>query len=535
MIKLNSMMKISGIRTLQIFIILICIPALFLNLGLLPLISDEPTRGIVTLEMLISGDYIHPTINGELYYNKPPLFNWIQSAFITICGSTDERIFRLPAVVSLIVFCVIIYFSSKKYLGEYAFIAAIGFLISGRILFWDSFMGLIDISYSIVVYTSFMWMIHFHRKEKYLLFFIGSYLLTSVGFLMKGLPSIAFQFLSFVAILVFDHKEKVIFTRKHFAGIMIFITIVGGYYVLYSFDHPVEKLIHRLFDESNRLQSSTGKPSNWWWHLVEFPFKYLYEFAPMSIFIFLLLNKEIRKRTFEEQYFRFLALLFVVNIVIYWLSADMRSRYLFMLVPLMTIISVKAYTISENTNSSLHQAIKYVIIASSFMVTVSLMIYPFWYETKNFKNVLLICSVLISVSLIIWILSIFNQKMILLSLITSLLLVRIAFNLFNLPARNNSYPDRHYKEGEIKAAVISAGHPLYILADTPVNHDLTFYITRERGEILSRTSLLSQPDAFYITNEENLNIFAKNSKNFRVHHIFRIKLDETRLFLVTER
>jgi 4-amino-4-deoxy-L-arabinose transferase-like glycosyltransferase len=529
------MTRFSGTRILQLFVILISIPALFINLGLLPLISDEPTRGIVTLEMLISGDYIHPTINGELYFNKPPLFNWIQAVFISISGSTDEWVFRLPAVVSLIFFCIIIYFSSKKYLGYYAFIAALGYLVCGRILFWDSFMGLIDISYSIVVYTSFMWMIHFHRKEKYLLFFTGSYFLAGIGFLMKGLPSVAFQVLSLVALLVFDHKEKEIFTRKHFVGVMIFVIIIGGYYLIFSLDHPIEKLIHRLFDESNRLQSGNGSSSNWWWHLIEFPFMYLYEFTPLSIFAFLLLNKKIRVHTFEEPYFRYLILLFLVNIMIYWVSADMRSRYLFMLVPLMTIISVKAYAISESYKSSVYRAIRYVIIASSFIVAISLVIYPFWYETKYSRNVLLICAALFSISIIIWVASIINKRLILLSLIASLLIARIAFNLFNLPARNKSYPDQYYKQGEIKAAVISAGHPLYILADTPINHDLSFYVTRERGEILRRTTILSQPEAFYITNEENLNIFAKNSKNYRVHHIFRIKLNETRLFLVTER
>lgn len=521
----------SFVRILKFLIILFTIPALFINLGLLPLISDEPTRAVVTLEMLISGDFIHPTINGELYLNKPPLFNWIQCSFITLTGSADEWVFRLPAVLSLLAFGFVIYLVSGKHLKSYAFAAAMGFVVSGRILFWDSFMGLIDITYSMVVFISFVWMIHFERKRKYLLLFVGSYFLASAGFLMKGLPSIAFQALSLNALLVYKHKEKEIFSVKHLAGILVFVIITGGYYFLYSVEHPVNDLIYRLFHESNRLQATNS--SNGWLHLLQFPLKYLFEFAPLTILVFLLLSRKIKQRTFDEPYYRILLLLFLVNIIIYWLSADMRSRYLFMLVPLLGIILLKAYSVAEEDGNKAYRIIKVVVLSASFIIALSVFVYPVWFETNHFRNVWLYCSLLFIAAMVFWALSFFNRKIVLLSLIFSLLAARIAFNLFNLPARYNSYPDKDYRDGEIKAARLSASHPLYILDDTPVNHDLSFYITRERGEILRRTTALSEPDAFYITNEENLDIFAVNNKNYRVHHIFRIKLDETRLFLVT--
>ena len=58
-------------------ILLLLIPALFINLGMSPLIADEATRGMVAFEMQQSGELITPTIHGEYYYNKPPLYNWI--------------------------------------------------------------------------------------------------------------------------------------------------------------------------------------------------------------------------------------------------------------------------------------------------------------------------------------------------------------------------------------------------------------------------------------------------------------------------
>ena len=53
-------------------ILLLLIPALFINLGMSPLIADEATRGLVAFEMHHTGNLITPTINGEYYFNKPP-------------------------------------------------------------------------------------------------------------------------------------------------------------------------------------------------------------------------------------------------------------------------------------------------------------------------------------------------------------------------------------------------------------------------------------------------------------------------------
>jgi len=519
---------------LQFAVILLAIPALLINLGLFPLISDEPTRGIVTLEMMVSNNYIHPTINGEHYFNKPPLFNWIQALLVKITGSMDEWVFRIPTVISIIGLCVLIYSFSRKYLKEYAIAAALTFVVAGRVLFWDSFMGLIDITYSLVTFGSFAWMIHYHSKGKYLQFFIGSYVLAAIGFMLKGIPSVAFQGLSILCLLLYDKRIKQLFSWQHALGILAFAGIVGSYYLTYSREFPLSQAIVTLFEQSNRLKSNDSFLTGWFLHLFEFPVNMFYEFAPVSILALLLLSKEVRHRTFEQPYFKYVILLFGVNIIIYWLSADMRSRYLFMLVPLLSIVLIKAYAVSELLNNKIYRIVKWILFYGTLLVAVSLMIYPIWNETREMAYVWPISIALMCIALGLWIASYCNQRLILISLFGALLIARIGFNLFNLPARMNSYPDESYRSGEIEAARLSLGHPLYILNDTPFNHDASFYITRERFGILKRIQVLAEPDAFYLANQKNLHIFAENSTKYRVVYSFKIKLDETRLFLITK-
>ena len=88
------------------------------HLGVLPLDirTDEARRALVSLEMMLSGDYITPTLNGELYLNKPPLYNWIMVAAMKLGGNYDPFWYRLPVIVAIGIFGLLIY----RYVSRYS-------------------------------------------------------------------------------------------------------------------------------------------------------------------------------------------------------------------------------------------------------------------------------------------------------------------------------------------------------------------------------------------------------------------------------
>lgn len=507
--------------------------ALFVNLGLMPLISDEPTRAIVTLEMILSGNYITPTINGEFYYNKPPLFNWILAGFVQASGQLNEFILRLPTALSLIFMGLIIYLFSKKAIGKInAMLAGLMLITSARILFWDSFQGLIDITYSLVTFCSFAALYYFSQKKNWLAMFIVTYVLAATGYLMKGLPSIAFQGVSLIAWLLYEKSFKKLFTWQHLAGIATFVIITGSYYFAYLQTNSLQDVFSTLFDQSNRINDKEGTILSWARHLMVFPFAMSYEFAPWTLLLLLLFDKGIRRATFRDRFSVFCLLIFATNIVIYWVSADMRPRYLFMLFPLLFLIGIKAYSMAETTSPKIFRLVNLLIRVLAFAGAFSLLIYAFWNETNQMAGLWLIIPVLFLVALSAALLTIKIPRQSLVLLIIVLLSVRIGFNAFNLPARYNSYPDAAYREGGIVAGQLSKGHGIYILGDTPFNHDASYYISRENRQIITRTWGISNNQACYITDEINLAKFACKAAGFEVIHEFTIKLKETRLFLI---
>ncbi|MDX1665678.1 MAG: glycosyltransferase family 39 protein, partial [Saprospiraceae bacterium] len=150
---------------LYVLAILLLPPALLINLGLLTFIDDEAIRSLVALEMKFSGNWITPTLHGEYYYKKPPLFNWILLLFFELSGRIDELTARLPTVACLLGYgATIYYFFRRHYDRKIAFLNAFVFITCGRVLFWDSMLALIDICFSWVVFTSFMYTYHLFEK-----------------------------------------------------------------------------------------------------------------------------------------------------------------------------------------------------------------------------------------------------------------------------------------------------------------------------------------------------------------------------------
>ncbi len=514
--------------------ILVLLPfALLINLGLMPLMSDEPTRAIVTLEMILSGNYITPTINGDFYYNKPPLFNWILAGFIKITGSMDDVVFRIPTILSLLGLGLVLYFFTKKSLGKFnAFILAMMYVTSGRILFWDSFQGLIDVTYSLVTFGSFVVFYHFSGKRNYLAMFVFTYLLTAAGYMMKGLPSLAFQGISLMAWLWYEKSFKKLFTWQHLAGIGVLVVVLGSYYLAYLQNNSLENVFKTLFSESNRLNEEEGRFINWLLHLFSFPPELMYNFAPWPLLLLLLFNKNIREKAFKDRLSQFSLVIFAANIPIYWLSANMRARYLFMLVPFIFFLGLKALMESENSETRIRKVIIRILQVSAFLGALSLLIYFFWEKTSGMAGIFIIIPLLLAISLSAAALSLKIPRQTIAFVIIVLLSIRIGFNLFNQPARYTVKPEVRLRIDEIKVARMTLGSDLFILGKTPFDHDASFNMSKERMEIVSRAKKLADGPAFYMSDEKSLRAFKHELGDYEMVYPFFIKHKTTKLYLI---
>ncbi|MCC6142931.1 MAG: glycosyltransferase family 39 protein [Candidatus Hydrogenedentes bacterium] len=93
-------------------IVLLCLAAfaVLFELGRMDVVGEnEGQRVTPPYEMIASGDYLIPTLNGEIYLAKPPLLYWAIAAVYHATDFVDEYTGRLPSAVSAITLVLLIY------------------------------------------------------------------------------------------------------------------------------------------------------------------------------------------------------------------------------------------------------------------------------------------------------------------------------------------------------------------------------------------------------------------------------------------
>ena len=500
---------------LPIAALLLLIAAYFGNLGARPLWADEGTRAVVALEMLLSGNYWVPTINGELYFNKPPFYNWIILWLFKLTGSWNEWMVRLPSVVPLVLFGFTIYWWTKKHLGKAtAFLAAAMFVTCGRMLIYSSMLGHIDIFYSWVTFLSFMAIFYFQQKEKWLLLFVVSYFLSAIAFLCKGLPTVLFQGFTVIGWLVVTKNWKKLLSWQHLLGIVVFLVPVGGYFLKYNQYHDAMDWAAVLWDQSAQR---TVVDKAWYesiLHVFVFPLEQVMHLAPWSILAVFLFRRRLYQEIRERPLLFFCAVTVLVNIPVYWLSPDVLPRYLFMLYPLLFMVIAWGYfhfrsdwpKVTKVVELVLGMALVLSILGPLGVLFTDLDITFLWLK---------IGLVMVGLGLLAFLyFKLPEQKMVVLTL--GLLMVRVGFNFFVLEDRIQNSDEPMRKAMATKVGQTAKGNNTVTWSG--LNHESIFYIERETEQVLHRAKELSQ-NRLYIVYEAELDLSkAKKLDSLQIRH-----------------
>jgi len=307
--------------------------ALFYRLGSHPLAHEEPRRALIGLELIYGDDPLQPTLHGENYYRKPPLYNWVIAGCYWITGKTSEAVSRLPTVISFLLIAWFMYWFGRKYTDRNkAVLAAIIFLASEDLVLYYSRMAEMDLFYSLLTLPVILLPWHYLNSGSKWRFFIIPSFIAALGFLAKGFPSVAFLGISMLA-AIFIHKQyKLIWHPMVLVSVAVFVLPTLIYFLPQYQAGTLEDSLNTLFGESaNRTggKSILDRLS----HLVIFPLDTLKGMLPFSLLIL-----GLRKRVLASDFTKAIAVLFLANFALYWLSPGARLRYIYVLFPLLAFV-----------------------------------------------------------------------------------------------------------------------------------------------------------------------------------------------------
>ncbi|NND32903.1 MAG: phospholipid carrier-dependent glycosyltransferase [Saprospiraceae bacterium] len=513
-------------RSFFILFLVLSIPVFLVNLGTVPFIEDEGIRGLVALEMIHSGNYISPTLYGEAYFKKPPLWNWILVVSYKLFGSANELSTRIPTVFFLFLFTINIYALTRKYIGEQkAVLSALMFITCGRILFWDSMLGLIDIMFSWMIFLLFFWIFHFHKKRKWLLLYTGVYALAAIAFMLKALPSLVFLVLSLLTAIVYFKSWKRLLSWQHLMGIITFCILVGFYFWLYAREGPITELLSVFVSESTQR---TAIKYGYWAAILQvgrFPFEMIYHFLPWSLMIVLVFQTKLIAKISQESLVAFAAITFFVNILIYWSSPEVYPRYLFMFAPLLFIVFLHLY--GQNGSTS----VKIVDFALCLVATVVFLgsFYVFFNEdTRQLPGLgwKWFISALPMGGSLIHMVRFRRQR--LYSLCIFLIAARLGFSLIVLPVRGENDLVAQTRRDAYRIASRVGEEPLRILQHDTMRYEAGFYLTSSLGKVISVTQ--DSTDKAYLL--VNLDKYTTLQTQFKKIDSMRVKREEQYVYLV---
>lgn len=232
-------MSISTNSILRKLVFLLILLVFFLNgIGNRPFADPDEGRYVeIPREMVISGDYVTPRLNGLKYFEKPALFYWMQAASIKIFG-INEISMRLWTVIFAVLGCLCVFLVGIRCASENVGLISAAILATYLLYYVHSRLIILDLILSVFMcgalwcfYLAFVANIKRNNSEtKYLI--NGVYGLSAFACLAKGLIGVVLPgFIAFLWIL-FTNNWKKIKEILYIPGILIFLLIFLPWHIM---------------------------------------------------------------------------------------------------------------------------------------------------------------------------------------------------------------------------------------------------------------------------------------------------------------
>ncbi len=244
----------------------------FFRLGSYPLSDgDEGRNAEIAREMLASGDWITPRLNGVNYFEKPPLVYWAMVATESAFGLNAWAVRAVPALFA--VWGVLMtYAAGRRLFGRDAGLATAVVLGTSLLWFAIGHIPILDMAVSVLMAQAlFAFILGVHepvaaglgKRRRY---FYELYVCMALATLAKGLIGfLVTGAVMFLWLLIFNQWKRL---RPLYlpSGALLFLLIAAPWHVLVALNNPT--WVHRYFvyEQFERfLTPAASRPGPWYY------------------------------------------------------------------------------------------------------------------------------------------------------------------------------------------------------------------------------------------------------------------------------
>jgi len=212
-----------------------------LFLGSRPLMApDEGRYAEIPREMVLNGNYITPHLNGIKYFEKPPLFYWMERETIQLLGINEWTLRIVPLLIGVLG-VLMIYFSTRTFFGRRTGLLA-SYLLGGSLLYFTMAHFISpDLTLTVLLSGSllaFMLGVHALPGRRRTWYMLAMYALAALATLTKGLIGFVFPAAIIFTWLCVLNNWRDLKTYCLPSGLLLFLLIVLPWHILVQLKNP---------------------------------------------------------------------------------------------------------------------------------------------------------------------------------------------------------------------------------------------------------------------------------------------------------
>jgi len=208
---------------------------------------DEGRYSEVAREMIATGDFITPRLNGVAFLDKPILYYWLQASAIKMFGLKEWSLRFWPATLGVLG-CLVTYLA-----GAFLFNRRTGFIASLMLATSPLYYGAahyanLDLEVAVLISNSLLFFIiamQMSLGKQRSLCLVLAYIFAASAFLTKGLIGLAFPGLIIGSWIVISNRWNVITKMHLMMGLLLFAVIALPWYFLAQKANP--EFLHFFF------------------------------------------------------------------------------------------------------------------------------------------------------------------------------------------------------------------------------------------------------------------------------------------------
>ncbi len=314
-------------------------------LGSFPLLDSDETRyADIARNMFNSKDFITLYLDGKIFWDKPPLYFWLENLSFLCFKTVNEFSVRMPTILCALSILTVVFFTVRKAVSTKTAVISTLILMTSVEFVIFSKISLLDmvLAANITIAVCCGFLTYFVREENKKYFWWLFYIFSGFGILSKGIPAVVIPWGTMFFIGLWKKNLREFFKKEYFGiGIILFLLITLPWHIVMYKIHGFEFI--REYIIKHHFYRFIGSPEIGRMHSpVYYIPTFLIGFLPWSFMFFFSLPKMAEEKHHDFIIMNLIGLIF--GFLFFSLARTKLITYILPLYPFAAIICSRFWT-----------------------------------------------------------------------------------------------------------------------------------------------------------------------------------------------